>query len=67
MNVVSLMTHSYDVLRDVTCRVEEGSLTAVVGSVGSGKSSLLAALLGEKIDDPVQRLVGAVGVQRRQA
>ena len=28
---------------------------------------LLAALVGEKVDDPVERLVGAVGVQRRQA
>ena len=27
--------------------VEEGSLVAVVGAVGSGKSSLLSAILGE--------------------
>ena len=35
------------VLRDVTLRLEQGELVAVVGLVGAGKSSLLAALLGE--------------------
>ena len=29
--------------------VKEGSLVAVVGSVGSGKTSLLSALLGEMV------------------
>ena len=33
-------------LRDVSLRVKKGSLTAVVGAVGSGKSSLVAALMG---------------------
>eukprot|EP00198_Chlamydomonas_reinhardtii_P014120 XP_001703457.1 ABC transporter, multidrug resistance associated protein [Chlamydomonas reinhardtii] len=35
------------VLRDVTLEVPRGQLVMVVGQVGSGKSSLLAALLGE--------------------
>lgn len=35
------------VLRDVDLRVARGQLVAVVGAVGAGKSSLLAALLGE--------------------
>ncbi|MDP2439862.1 MAG: ABC transporter transmembrane domain-containing protein, partial [archaeon] len=35
------------VLRDITLSVPKGALLVVVGSVGAGKSSLLAALLGE--------------------
>ncbi|KAG8321750.1 Canalicular multispecific organic anion transporter 1 [Homalodisca vitripennis] len=35
------------VLRNINVRVPASSLVAVVGSVGSGKSSLLAAVLGE--------------------
>lgn len=34
-------------LQNISCRIEAGSLVAVVGSVGSGKSSFLTALLGE--------------------
>jgi len=34
-------------LKGITLRAEPGSLVAVIGSVGSGKSSLLQALLGE--------------------
>ena len=34
-------------LRDLNLTVERGSLTAVVGIVGSGKSSLISAILGE--------------------
>ncbi|KAL2914543.1 hypothetical protein HK105_205894 [Polyrhizophydium stewartii] len=33
-------------LRDITLDIPRGSLVAVVGSVGSGKSSLLSALIG---------------------
>mmetsp|Transcript_5471 Transcript_5471/g.6020 ORF Transcript_5471/g.6020 Transcript_5471/m.6020 type:complete len:1426 (+) Transcript_5471:82-4359(+) len=34
-------------LRDISCVIESGSLVAVVGAVGSGKSSLLSTILGE--------------------
>jgi len=34
-------------LRDITMHIRPGSLVAVVGTVGSGKSSLLSAILGE--------------------
>ncbi|KAL0104453.1 hypothetical protein PUN28_017289 [Cardiocondyla obscurior] len=35
------------ILRNINFHVEQGQLVAVVGTVGSGKSSLLSALLGE--------------------
>lgn len=35
------------VLRDINTRIPEASLTAVIGPVGSGKSTLTKALLGE--------------------
>ena len=34
-------------LRDIQLQIRKGSLTCIVGSVGSGKTSLLLALLGE--------------------
>jgi ATP-binding cassette subfamily C (CFTR/MRP) protein 1 len=34
-------------LQDITCTIEAGQLIAVVGAVGSGKSSFLSAILGE--------------------
>jgi len=34
-------------LRNISLKVPEGSLVAIVGTVGSGKSSLLSAILGE--------------------
>ncbi|XP_071568156.1 multidrug resistance-associated protein 1 isoform X3 [Temnothorax nylanderi] len=35
------------ILRNINFHVEQGQLVAIVGTVGSGKSSLLSALLGE--------------------
>ncbi|XP_067207174.1 multidrug resistance-associated protein 1 isoform X3 [Linepithema humile] len=35
------------ILRNINFHVEQGQLIAIVGTVGSGKSSLLSALLGE--------------------
>lgn len=35
------------ILKDINLKVKQGSLVAVVGAVGSGKSSLLSAFLGE--------------------
>ena len=34
-------------LSDIKLKVKRGSLVAVVGTVGAGKSSLLSAILGE--------------------
>ncbi|KAK6059581.1 hypothetical protein COOONC_02793 [Cooperia oncophora] len=43
-------------LREISLKVKKGRLLAVVGTVGAGKSSLLAALLGE-----MEKLHGYVG------
>ena len=45
------------ILNDISLRVPKSSLTAIVGQVGSGKSSLLQALLGEMV-----RVKGSVNV-----
>uniref|UniRef100_A0A3B3Q9H2 Multidrug resistance-associated protein 1 n=1 Tax=Paramormyrops kingsleyae TaxID=1676925 RepID=A0A3B3Q9H2_9TELE len=46
------------ILKGISIRIPEGALVAVVGHVGSGKSSLLSALLGE-----MQRQEGSVSVK----
>ncbi|KAG0369092.1 Multidrug resistance-associated protein 1 [Gamsiella multidivaricata] len=40
-------THSEPTLKDINFGVKAGSLTAVVGRIGQGKSSLLSALIGD--------------------
>lgn len=35
------------ILKDINLEIKKGQLTAIVGTVGSGKSSLLASILGE--------------------
>ncbi|GFO05509.1 canalicular multispecific organic anion transporter 1, partial [Plakobranchus ocellatus] len=49
-------------LTNINLRVPEGKLYAVVGPVGSGKSSLMAALLGE-----MERLVGRAVIKSKVA
>jgi ABC-type Mn2+/Zn2+ transport system ATPase subunit len=48
---------SQPVLSDISLAVPKGALVIVVGPVGSGKSSLLSAVLGE---------MAAVGQQKQQ-
>ena len=57
------------VLRDVDIRVEKGSLTAVVGMVGSGKSSLMSALLGDMVKESDSRVntLGQIAYVPQQA
>ena len=57
-----------DVVKKVNFKAPKGSLTAIVGTVGSGKSSLLSALLGElhKITGQVN-LDGSVAYVPQQA
>lgn len=35
------------ILRNINLKIEENQLVAIVGTVGSGKSSLVSAFLGE--------------------
>ncbi|XP_029887240.1 ATP-binding cassette sub-family C member 2 isoform X1 [Aquila chrysaetos chrysaetos] len=46
------------VIRDVTLDIAPGSLVAVVGAVGSGKSSLVSAMLGE-----MESIKGHINIQ----
>ncbi|XP_064629119.1 multidrug resistance-associated protein 1-like isoform X2 [Lineus longissimus] len=56
------------VLKNVNLKVPTGSLLAVVGQVGSGKSSLVSALLGEMIKDHgTVQIRGSVAYVAQQA
>ncbi|KAJ3287921.1 hypothetical protein HK104_008405 [Borealophlyctis nickersoniae] len=58
------------ILKDVNISLPRGTLCAIVGPVGSGKSSLLAALIGQmKNSDPTASVVfsGSVGFCPQQA
>lgn len=48
-NNVSLSLGNVEILRDVSCHVEPGRLSAIVGANGSGKSTLLRTLTGEYV------------------
>uniref|UniRef100_A0A8D2DCB9 Uncharacterized protein n=1 Tax=Sciurus vulgaris TaxID=55149 RepID=A0A8D2DCB9_SCIVU len=56
------------VLKDLNMKIPEGALVAIVGQVGSGKSSVLSAILGEmqKLTGVVQRK-GSVAYVSQQA
>ncbi|NXL89917.1 MRP1 protein, partial [Alectura lathami] len=56
------------ILKNLSVSIHEGSLVAIVGQVGSGKSSFLSALLGEmeKLEGTVQRR-GSVAYVAQQA
>ena len=54
-------------LSNINLLIQEGSLVAIVGTVGSGKSSLLSAILGEM--QPISgqvKLTGAVAYVAQQ-
>jgi ABC-type multidrug transport system fused ATPase/permease subunit len=55
-------------LRDINLQVQTGQLIAVVGRVGTGKSSLLSALLGEmeKLRGTAS-VIGKIGYVQQQA
>lgn len=45
--VVAVDEKTRTFIHDVNISIKKGSLTAIVGNVGSGKSSILSAMLGE--------------------
>ena len=45
-------------LKGINCNITRGSLVAIVGTVGSGKSSILAAILGE-----MEKIQGRIATQ----
>ncbi|XP_058043060.1 ATP-binding cassette sub-family C member 2 isoform X2 [Ahaetulla prasina] len=49
-------------VKDITLEIANGSLVAVVGSVGSGKSSLISAMLGE-----MENIKGHINIQGSMA
>ena len=54
--------------RDIDVVVPKGSLTAVVGTVGAGKSSLISALLGEmEKESGTVNVTGSVAYVPQQA
>ena len=56
------------VLKDINVTVKRGSLTAVVGTVGAGKSSLVSAMLGEMEKEKGQvNVTGSVAYVPQQA
>ena len=58
----ALLVQKTHVLNDVNFSVKSGSLTAIVGTVGAGKSSLISACLGE-----MEKVSGNVHVRGRTA
>ena len=56
------------VLKDIDLTIRKGTLTAIVGPVGSGKSSLIGALLGElEVDSGSVNVGGKVAYVPQQA
>lgn len=53
------------ILKDINMTVEQGQLVAIVGRVGSGKSSILSAILGDmtKQKGSIEREVSSVVVR----
>lgn len=45
--VTSPIVSGLPTLRDIELRIDDGSLTAIVGRIGQGKSSLLSVLMGD--------------------
>ncbi|CAF1155208.1 unnamed protein product, partial [Brachionus calyciflorus] len=66
---VDLAWDTTPLFKELNLEVKKGKLVAVVGSVGSGKSSLLSGLLGEmnKLNDGLINLNGRTAYVPQQA
>jgi ABC-type Mn2+/Zn2+ transport system ATPase subunit len=54
-------------LEDINLTIPEGSLVAIIGAVGAGKSSLLSAVLGEmKLKKGNVRVKGSIAYTAQQ-
>lgn len=60
MYMYTFWYNNVDILASINLKIPEGMLIAVVGQVGSGKSSLVSALLGE-----MNKLEGTVNFRVR--
>lgn len=55
-------------MKDISFTAKKGKLTAIVGDVGSGKSSLLAALLGQMVlTEGESKVLGSIGYVPQEA
>ncbi len=62
---LKVMGASANNLKNVSCKVEYGTLTVVTGVSGSGKSSLVTDTIAPALANEVQRAKRAVGPHRR--
>ncbi len=54
-------------MEDINLTIPEGSLVAIIGAVGAGKSSLLSAVLGEmKLRKGNVRIKGSIAYTAQQ-
>lgn len=54
-------------LTDLDLNIKKGEFVAVVGDVGSGKSSLLRAIIGDMQFSPIYSLIPAVRISQKVA
>ena len=66
---IDLSWNDVTFLRNICLEIEKGKLIALVGSVGAGKSSLIAAILGEmnKLNDGSINVNGSLAYVSQQA
>lgn len=57
------------ILKNIDFKIKDGELVAIIGTVGSGKSSLVHALLGDlyKISGKISEVYGRISYVAQQA
>ena len=54
-------------LKDINLKIKKGSFVCIIGKVGSGKSSLLSAMIGDLLqvpDEIVKSYMGCYGIEK---